>query len=95
MTIVATASGVRLTVHVRPGASRTALTGPHGDAIGVRLAAPPVDGKANQLLVEFLAECLDVPRRAVSLVAGANSRRKIVEVRGIDIQAARARTCKT
>jgi uncharacterized protein (TIGR00251 family) len=92
MTIVATASGVRLTMHVRPGASRTELTGPHGDAIGVCLAAPPVDGKANQMLIKFLAECLDVPRRAVSLVAGANSRRKIVEVRGIDIQTARSRT---
>jgi uncharacterized protein (TIGR00251 family) len=92
VSIVATASGVRLTLHVRPGASRTALTGQHGDAIGVCLAAPPVDGKANQLLIEFLAARLGVPRRAVSLVAGMHSRKKIVAVSGIDVPAARSRT---
>jgi uncharacterized protein (TIGR00251 family) len=79
---------VRLTLHVRPGASRNAFTGPHGDAIGVSLAAPPVDGKANRMLLAFLAECLGVPRRTVRLVAGARSRRKIVDVSGISPQAA-------
>lgn len=91
MSIVATRAGVRLTVHVRPGAAASAITKPHGDAIGVRLAAPPVDGKANRELIEFVAERLGVSRRAVTLVAGATSRRKVVDVAGIDAGAAAER----
>ncbi len=59
------------------------MAGLHGDAIRVRLAAPPVDGAANDELVRFLAERFGVPRRAVRLVAGAGARRKVVEVDGI------------
>ena len=88
MSIIATRSGVRLTVHVRPGAAESAITKPHGDAIGMRLAAPPVDGKANRELIEFVAERLGVSRRAVTLVAGESSRRKIVDVAGIDLATA-------
>jgi len=91
VTVVASGTGVRLTVHVRPGAAATAITKPHGDAIGVRLAARPVDGKANRELVEFLSRQLGVPRRAVTLVAGETSRRKIVQVAGIDAATARKR----
>lgn len=91
MTIAATATGVRITLHIRPGASRTMLTGRHGDALAIRVAAPPVDGKANRSLTEFLAKTLAVPKRAVTLVAGASSRRKIMEVEGIDVATATAR----
>jgi uncharacterized protein (TIGR00251 family) len=73
----------RLTLHVQPRTSRTEVAGLHGAAIKVRLAAPPVDGAANDELVRFLAERLGVPRRAVRLVAGAGARRKVVEVDGI------------
>jgi uncharacterized protein (TIGR00251 family) len=73
----------RLTLHVQPRARRTEVAGLHGAAIRVRLAAPPVDGAANDELVRFLAERLGVPRRAVRLVAGAGARRKVVEVDGI------------
>lgn len=75
--------GIRLAIHVQPRASRTAVDGLHGDALKIRLAAPPVDGAANDALLRFLADTLDRPRSAVRLAAGAGSRRKTVEVTGI------------
>jgi uncharacterized protein (TIGR00251 family) len=74
---------VRLKVHVQPRAKRSGLAGRHGDALKVRLAAPPVDGAANEELVRFLAETLELPRRAVRVVSGLTSRRKVVEVDGL------------
>lgn len=71
---------VRFDVRVQPRASRTAVGGAHGGALRVRLSAPPVDGAANDALVEALADALGVPRRAVRIVAGATSRGKVVEV---------------
>ena len=76
--------GTRFTIHVQPRASASAVAGRHGDAVKIRLAAPPVDGAANEALVAFLAETLGRPRSAVHLRAGATSRRKTVEVTGID-----------
>lgn len=73
----------RVVVRVQTRARRTELAGSHGDAIRLRLAAPPVDGAANEELVRFLAERLDLPRRAVRIAAGAASRRKIVEIDGM------------
>ena len=72
-----------LTVHVVPRAARTEVVGRHGDAVKIRLAAPPVDGAANEELVRFLAERLGVARRAVTLKAGASSRRKTVAIDGV------------
>jgi uncharacterized protein len=71
---------LQLTLHVQPGASRTEVAGTHGDALKVRLAAPPVDGKANAELLRFLAEAFGVPRRNVTLVRGETSRAKIVRI---------------
>jgi len=73
----------RLTIQVQPRASRTEVVGLHGDAIKIRVAAPPVDGAANEALVRFLAERLGVPRSAVTITAGHGSRRKVVSVEGI------------
>ena len=56
----------------------------HGDALKVRLSAPPVDGAANEALVELLADELNVARRAVRIVSGVTSRSKVVQVDGID-----------
>jgi uncharacterized protein len=70
-------------VHVQPRASRTGLAGQHGDALKVRLAAPPVDGAANEALVRFLAELLGVPRSAVRLERGTTGRSKLVAVDGL------------
>jgi hypothetical protein len=69
-----------LTLHVQPGAARTAVAGRHGDALKIRLAAPPVDGRANDELLRFLAEAFAVPQRAVTLVRGATSRQKCVAI---------------
>jgi uncharacterized protein (TIGR00251 family) len=74
---------IRFPVHVQPRASRTEISGLHGDSIKVRLTAAPVDGAANALLVEFLAKVLGVTRGAVRIVAGEPSRRKVVEVVGV------------
>jgi uncharacterized protein (TIGR00251 family) len=69
-----------LALHVQPGASRTEVAGLHGDALRIRLAAPPVDGKANAELLRFLANAFAVPRRQVSLLRGETSRQKVVRV---------------
>ena len=72
--------GVVLDVSVVPGASRTEPVGLHDDALRVRLAAPPVDGKANHALLDWLAKELGCPRRHVVLLRGATSRRKQVAI---------------
>jgi uncharacterized protein (TIGR00251 family) len=81
----------RLVVQVQPRARRSEVAGQHGDAIKVRLAAPPVDGAANEELVRFLAERLGVARRAVAITSGLTSRRKHVQVEGISEETAKAR----
>lgn len=80
-----------LEVHAKPRAKQSAITEVNGKVVGVRLAAPPVDGAANDELVSFLAQVLGVPRRAVSLVRGASSRRKVIAVDGVDEDEAMAR----
>jgi uncharacterized protein (TIGR00251 family) len=71
---------VRLTIRVQPRAARDEVAGRHGDAVRIRLRARPVDGAANEALVDFLAAELSVARRHVRIVAGAGSRTKIVEI---------------
>ena len=61
-----------LTLHIQPGAKKTEVAGLHGDALKIRLAAPPVDGKANAALVEFIAERLGLAKSAVVLKSGQN-----------------------
>jgi len=83
-----TADGrITLTLHIQPGAKKTEFAGLHGDALKIRLAAPPVDGKANEALVKFVAETLKLPRSAVSLKSGQTSRRKVLEVQGAEVGA--------
>lgn len=84
------AGGVQLALHVQPGARATALAGRHGDAIKVRLAAPPVDGRANEALVAFLAGLAGVAPSAVRVVRGTSSRQKVVEVAGLTPERAAA-----
>jgi uncharacterized protein (TIGR00251 family) len=76
-----------LSLHVQPGAKKTGVVGLHGDALKIRLAAPPAEGKANECLIGFLAELLDVPRSQVALVSGATSRQKRLRVTGVSEQA--------
>lgn len=82
--------GVELSVLVQPRASRSRVVGPLGDALKIQLAAPPVEGQANEELIELLARQLGVGRRQVEVVSGASSRRKRVRVTGVDVTAALA-----
>jgi len=75
--------GAAFTVHVVPRASKNEIAGRMGDAIKVRLTAPPVEGKANKALVAFLAEQLGVRKSQVEIVAGETSRNKMVSVLGL------------
>ena len=67
---------LHLTVHVQPGAKTTSCAGIHGDALKIRLHAPPVDGKANQALIAWLSKTLDCPQSAIELIRGQTNRRK-------------------
>lgn len=73
--------GVLLSLHVQPGAKRSGWAGRHGDALKVRIAAPPVEGKANAALCAFLAETFDLRQNAVTVVGGESSRTKLVLLR--------------
>ncbi len=73
---------ITLTLHIQPGAKKTEFAGRHGDALKIRLAAPPVDGKANEALVRFVADTLGLARSAVHLKSGQTSRRKVLEIQG-------------
>ena len=76
----ANAKGWVITLHIQPGAKSTEVVGLHGDALKIRLAAPPVDGKANAALCDFLATRLQVPKRDVEVIAGLTSRQKRVAI---------------
>lgn len=90
--VVADGDGSRITLQVVPRASKTEVVGAYGDdALRLRLAAPPVDGKANKELLRFLSETLGVPARALELVAGQTGRRKVVRVAGLPPDTVRAR----
>jgi uncharacterized protein (TIGR00251 family) len=78
---------VTLTLHVQPGAKKSIVAGLHGDALKVRLAAPPIEGRANEALLRFVADCFNVPLRNVELLHGAQSRHKTVRVTGSLIEA--------
>jgi uncharacterized protein (TIGR00251 family) len=87
----ATPEGVVIDVLVAPRASRSKVLGLHDGRVKIALAAPPVDGAANDALVRLLAELLDVPRRAVRISAGESARRKTVAVAGTSVEHALAR----
>ncbi len=70
----------RIAVKAHPRAKRTAITGRFGEAYKLDLAAPPVDGKANDECIRFFAELAGVPRRNVSVVQGATNRMKVIEI---------------
>lgn len=75
-------SAIILTLHVQPGAKRSEIAGLHGEALKIRLAAPPIEGRANDALLRYLAELFSVPQRNVELLRGAQSRHKVVRISG-------------
>ena len=81
---VADDGSVVLRLHVQPGAGRTAVGGRHGDALKVRVAAPPERGRANDAVVGLVADTLGVPAAQVEVVSGPASRAKRVRVSGIE-----------
>ena len=83
-----------LDVRVIPRAPRSRVDGERGGAILIRLAAPPVEGAANDALVAFLADALDLPRRDVTIVSGEKSRDKRVRIANLDAASVRSRLLK-
>lgn len=81
----------RIEIHAKPRASKSALRGVKGGALEVALAAPPVDGAANEELVRFLAAALGIARRDVRLLRGEGARTKLVEIVGLDAASVRQR----
>lgn len=73
-----------IALHVQPGARATGVVGPHGNRLKLKIAAPPVDNKANAHLIAWLAARLGVPNTSVTLVRGDTSRQKTVAVRGVE-----------
>jgi uncharacterized protein (TIGR00251 family) len=77
---------ITLTLHIQPGAKRTDVAGLHGEALKIRLAAPPIEGRANDALLKFIAESFGVPVRQVELKQGGQSRHKVVAVTGSKVE---------
>ena len=77
--------GVRLAVQITPNARKTEVVGVLDDALKLKLQAQPIEGKANDALVRYLAETLAVPRSAVTITHGLTSKRKLIEVRSASL----------
>jgi len=75
-----------LTLHIQPGAKRTDVAGLHGEALKIRLAAPPIEGRANEALLKFIAAAFGVPLRQVELKQGGQSRHKVVAISGSKVE---------
>ncbi len=83
----ASAAGVTLAVRAQPGAKKTAIVGIHGEGataqLKIAVQAPPLEGRANEALIAFLARTFDLPKNAVELVSGESSRSKVFLLRGV------------
>ena len=77
---------ILLTLHVQPGTKRSEVAGLHGGALKIKLAAPPVEGRANEALLKFIAGLFGVPQRNVELKQGGQSRHKVVAVTGSKVE---------
>jgi uncharacterized protein (TIGR00251 family) len=85
------ADGCTLAIRVRPGARKNDVAGIHAGAVKISLTAPPVDGRANEALIEFVAELLRIPRARIAILSGAASRMKALRITGksaAEVQAA-------
>ncbi len=86
-----TAAGVTFAVKVQPRAKKNAIIGEVGDALKLALIAPPVNGRANEACIEFLANLLEVPRSSITIASGETSRRKVIRVAGLSTDETRRR----
>jgi uncharacterized protein (TIGR00251 family) len=78
--------GVRLAVQIQPNAKKTEVVGVLDDALKIKLAAQPIEGKANEALVKWLADALGVPRSAVTLTHGQTNKKKLLQVAGVSVE---------
>ncbi|MFZ0802392.1 MAG: DUF167 domain-containing protein [Terriglobales bacterium] len=85
------AVGVSFAVKVQPRAKKNAIVGELGDALKIALTAPPVEGRANEVCIKFLANLLEVPRSSVTIASGETSRRKVIRVQGLTAEDLRKR----
>ena len=76
---------VTLNLHVQPGAKRSEISGLHGEALKIKLAAPPIEGRANEALLKFIAKLFDVPACQIALKLGGQSRHKVISITGSKI----------
>jgi uncharacterized protein (TIGR00251 family) len=88
-TVRDTTQGAQFALRVQPRASRNAIAGVMGDAVKLAITAPPVDGKANQAVVEYLAELFDVAKSNIVIVSGESGRNKLIAVRGLSAEQVR------
>lgn len=86
-----TAKGITFAVKVQPRARKNAITGTVGDALKLALTAPPVEGRANQAVIEFFAELFAIPRSSVTIASGESSRNKVIRIAGVSKGAAEQR----
>jgi len=77
-----TPSGITLSLHCQPGAKQTKVLGLHDDCLKIALQAPPLENKANALLVAWLSKQLKVPQKQIQFISGQNSRKKRIEIQG-------------
>jgi uncharacterized protein len=70
---------LRIKFYIQPNASKSSLIGMHGDAVKIKIHAPPVDGEANEEVIRFLSELLNLPKKSILIVQGQTSRQKLIE----------------
>lgn len=80
---------ITLTIYVQPRASKTRLAGPHGDALKLCISAPPVEGKANTAVINFIATLFRVPKSAVTIKSGLQGRTKVLAIDHLGLTEAR------
>ena len=90
-TIHETSNGTTLAVKIHPRAKRNAITGWLGEALKISLTAPPIEGRANQACIEFLADLLKLPRPSITIASGQNSRNKLIRISGLSAAEVEAR----
>ncbi len=86
-----TAQGATFAIKVHPRAKKDAISGEVGDALKLSLTAPPIEGRANEAVVEFFAKLLKVARSSVTIAAGESSRNKVLRVTGLSAEVVRSR----
>jgi uncharacterized protein (TIGR00251 family) len=84
--LTVTGDAISFAVRVQPRASKSGVVGQLGGALKIRLAAPPVDGEANEELIRLLAKLFDAPRQRIAIISGQSSKNKIVRVSGISVE---------